>query len=163
MYQCDKLPIFQCGDIAFRCSRQSNGVIMIRLHTTMHYVATGDLCARPGPWFNKMSSDQDRRSHCGDKTAVTSSYLHNGISCSGWHLYIEPTPQEQRSWSIAETQAPKAFNRVSQWESAQSGSTSLLKVHCKNLVLLCFVVVRYRSLWHISFGATLSDDIKIMT
>ena len=39
---------------------------------------------RPGPWFNiKMSSYQYRRSHCEDKTAVRSSYLHNGISYPG--------------------------------------------------------------------------------
>ena len=35
----------------------------------------------PGPWFNiKISSYQYRKSHCGDKTVVRSSYLHNGIS-----------------------------------------------------------------------------------
>ena len=37
-----------------------------------------------GPWFNvKMSSYQYRKSHCEDKTAVRSSYLHNGISYGG--------------------------------------------------------------------------------
>ena len=30
-----------------------------------------------------MSSYQDRKSHCGDKTVVRSSYLHNGISYTG--------------------------------------------------------------------------------
>ena len=35
----------------------------------------------PGPWFNiKMSSYQYRKSHCGDKTILQLSYLHNGIS-----------------------------------------------------------------------------------
>ena len=35
----------------------------------------------PGPWFNiKMSSYQYRKSHCGDKTILRPSYLHNGIS-----------------------------------------------------------------------------------
>ena len=35
----------------------------------------------PRPWFNiKMSSYQYRKSHCGDKTVVRSSYLHNEIS-----------------------------------------------------------------------------------
>ena len=39
---------------------------------------------RAGPWFNiKMSSYQYRKSHCGDKTVVRSSYLHNGISYTG--------------------------------------------------------------------------------
>ena len=37
-----------------------------------------------GPWFNiKMWSYQYRKSHCGDKTVVRSSYLHNGISYTG--------------------------------------------------------------------------------
>ena len=38
----------------------------------------------PGLWFNiKMLSYQYRKSHCGDKTVVRSSYLHNGISYTG--------------------------------------------------------------------------------
>ena len=37
-----------------------------------------------GPQFDiKMSSYQYRKSHCGDKTVVRSSYLHNGISYTG--------------------------------------------------------------------------------
>ena len=37
-----------------------------------------------GPWFNiKMTSYQYRKSHCGDKTVVRSSYLHNVISYTG--------------------------------------------------------------------------------
>ena len=47
------------------------------------YARFGDASA-PGPWFNiKMSSYQYRKSHCGDKTVVRSSYLHNGISYTG--------------------------------------------------------------------------------
>ena len=39
---------------------------------------------RPGPWFNiKMTSCHYRKSYCGDKTVVRSSYLHNGISYTG--------------------------------------------------------------------------------
>ena len=39
---------------------------------------------RPGPWFNiKMTSYQYRKSHCGDKTILRPSYLHNGISYTG--------------------------------------------------------------------------------
>ena len=35
---------------------------------------------RPGPRFNmKMTSYQYRKSHCGDKTILRTSYLHNGI------------------------------------------------------------------------------------
>ena len=37
-----------------------------------------------GPWFNvKMSSYQYRKSHCGDKTVVRSSYLLDRISYTG--------------------------------------------------------------------------------
>ena len=38
----------------------------------------------PGPWFSiKMSSYQYRKSHCGGKTILRPSYLHNGISYTG--------------------------------------------------------------------------------
>ena len=38
----------------------------------------------PGPRFNiKISSYQYRKSHCGGKTVVRSSYLHNRMSCTG--------------------------------------------------------------------------------
>ena len=37
-----------------------------------------------GGWFNKkMSSYKYRKSHCGDKTILRSSYLHNGTSYTG--------------------------------------------------------------------------------
>ena len=40
-----------------------------------------------GGWFNiKISSFQYRKSHCGDKMVVRSSYLHNGVS------YTDKTP-----------------------------------------------------------------------
>ena len=45
---------------------------------------TGEQDSRSGPWFNmKMLSYQYRKSHCGDKTVVRSSYLHNGIFYTG--------------------------------------------------------------------------------
>ena len=41
-------------------------------------------CWCPGPWFNvKMTSYQYRKFHCGDKTILRPSYLHNGISYTG--------------------------------------------------------------------------------
>ena len=46
--------------------------------------ATKTVTKKSGPRFNiKMSSYQYRKSHCGDKTVVRSSYLHNGISYTG--------------------------------------------------------------------------------
>ena len=42
------------------------------------------LSMKPGPRFNiKMLSYEYSKSHCGDKTVVRSSYLHNGISYTG--------------------------------------------------------------------------------
>ena len=46
--------------------------------------ATDVLVEELGPWFNvKIPSYQYRKSHCGDKTVVRSSYLHNGIFYTG--------------------------------------------------------------------------------
>ena len=42
------------------------------------------LMTEAGGWFNiKMTSYQYRKSHCGDKTILRPSYLHNGISYTG--------------------------------------------------------------------------------
>ena len=38
---------------------------------------------RPGQWFNIKMSYQYMKSHCGDKTILRPSYLHNGISYTG--------------------------------------------------------------------------------
>ena len=56
--------------------------IMVYLLT--HICVTRPQWVKSGPWFNmKMSPCQYRKSHCGDKTVVRSSYLHNGISYTG--------------------------------------------------------------------------------
>ena len=47
--------------------------LLSSLHTCRVY--------QPEPWFNiKMTSYQYSKSHCGEKTVVIYSYLHNGIS-----------------------------------------------------------------------------------
>ena len=46
-------------------------------------MGTPKLCITGGHFNIKMSSYQYRKSHCGDKTVVRSSYLHNGISYTG--------------------------------------------------------------------------------
>ena len=53
----------------------------------------------PGPWFNIKISSQCRKSHCGDKTVVRSSYLHNGNSYTGktTSLYWIKGPGDLRS------------------------------------------------------------------
>ena len=84
-----------------------------------HFCASGKrsmLCAschsEPGSLFNiKMSSYQYRKSHCGDKTVVRSSYLHDGISFTGkmtslcWIRALVAEPGEKEKchhikWSV---------------------------------------------------------------
>ena len=62
---------------------------------------------RPGPLFNiKTSSYQYRKSHCGDKTVVRSSYLHNGISYTGkmsslyWIRALTVVTQAYEKWYL---------------------------------------------------------------
>ena len=44
-------------------------------------VSLAGICRSSGHWFNiEISSYQYRKPHCGDKTVIRSSYLHNGIS-----------------------------------------------------------------------------------
>ena len=68
-------------------------VILDRIITALDYIwyigcsymgALGYVGLRHGDWFNiNMSSNQYRKSHCGDATLVRSSYLHNGNSYTG--------------------------------------------------------------------------------
>ena len=67
-----------------RCQRLSPAIMMtFSWRCFPHYLPTY-VKNSPGPWFNiKISSYQYRKSHCGDKTIVRSSCLHNGISYTG--------------------------------------------------------------------------------
>ena len=63
---------------------QLRDITPIGFSTTKNQKVVLQYVMRPGPWFNiKMSSYRYRKSHCGDKTVVRSSYLHNGISYTG--------------------------------------------------------------------------------
>ena len=54
----------------------------VKVIKILHHARQGRMY--PGPWFNiKMTSYQYRKSHCGDKTILRPSYLHNGISYTG--------------------------------------------------------------------------------
>ena len=65
--------ITMCIKSANSCSRYSQ--MMISHPQVWRLIAT---------WFNiNMSSYQNMKSHCGNKTVVRSSYLHNGISYTG--------------------------------------------------------------------------------
>ena len=83
-----------------------------------------------GPWFNiKMPSYQYRKSHCGDKTVVRPSYLHNMISNTGKNsLYwigaqcpmkspakTEKTKKGKKPEKMMKTQKTKTNIRVATW------------------------------------------------
>ena len=74
-------------------------------------------------WFNiKMSSYQYRKSHCGDKTLLRPSYLHNGISYTGkmtssyWIRALDPD-----AWD--------ACHKPSGSDALMSGTQQLSSLH----------------------------------
>ena len=63
------------------CENTANGMLWEIVCNTLHLRPVDKIT---GPWFNiKMSSYQYRKFHCGDKTILRPSYLHNGISYTG--------------------------------------------------------------------------------
>ena len=73
--------IMSCMWSHVHCPRQE---VMLLIHYTVMSLRASPHDWRTGPWFNiKMSSYQYMKSHCGDKTVIRSSYLHNGISYTG--------------------------------------------------------------------------------
>ena len=73
------LPIsFRVASLALYDCPSASEVTLKDMGKIRHYWTT------TGPWFNiKTSSYHYRKSHCGDKTVVRSSYLRNGISYTG--------------------------------------------------------------------------------
>ena len=73
---------YKCKDIQSHITyllQQLNHVLHV-MNTLRH----GNALWTTGPWFNiNMTSYQYRKSHCGDKMIVKSSYLHNVISFTG--------------------------------------------------------------------------------
>ena len=70
-------------------SRHNIDLVLLKssIHSTRSYFLSmlwNSAMWRPGGWINtKMPSYQYRKSHCGDKTILWPSYLHNGISYTG--------------------------------------------------------------------------------
>ena len=105
-------------------------------------------CWEPGPWFNiKMLSYQYRKSHCGDKTVVRLSYLHNRISYTGkmtflyWfgpRLHVPPADQQPWYW-LKEMRMFLLWDRIL---TAYDISMSMKDIKCfpnKNAVCLGFI------------------------
>ena len=68
---------FCVKSVVFLCNSHCNWLAGVQLTTTKNSIS-------PGGRFNKkISSYQYRKSHCGDKTILRPSYLHNAISYTG--------------------------------------------------------------------------------
>ena len=73
-----------------RVQNMLNRTLFLRLRTSNRWLSarlqytTAPNSKHTGQWFNiNMLSYQYRKSHCGDKTILRPSYLHNGISYTG--------------------------------------------------------------------------------
>ena len=90
-----------------------------------------------GPWFNiNMSSYQYRKSHCGDKTILRPSYLHNGISHTGkkTDLYWISLPWSPLNISYMN------WDQMCSWSRALTQHVILIPSHllscaCKTVIL----------------------------
>ena len=101
-------------------------------------------CWWPGPRFNiKMLSYQYRKSHCGDKTVVRSSYLHNGISHTGkmTSLYwFSPLAPNITRWPAAMilTMQDKEGSCFSWWRISTNFGNSARRSVKKAIICLCY-------------------------
>ena len=78
-YMCVCLFILRANSVHYSNIRSL--AIQLRVEWYMFWLTTRKTS---GPRFNiKMTSYQYRKSHCGDKTILRPSYLHNGISFTG--------------------------------------------------------------------------------
>ena len=65
-------------------NREAGDLIRYRAHYDVTVMLWNDKMIHTGGWlYIKIWSYQYRKSHCGDKTILRPSYLHNGISYTG--------------------------------------------------------------------------------
>ena len=120
----DFTPTWLCSDILI----WANMTINDRRHieTETHFLGgmflfkfhwlTVMMCS--GSWLNiKMTSYQYRKPHCGDKTILRPSYLHNGISYAGKMSYLcDQGPGDglahDRWWAITWNADDSVYSRI---------------------------------------------------
>ena len=89
----------------------------------------------PGPRFNiKMSSYQYRKSRCGDKTVVRSSYLHNGISYTGKMSSLYWIGSQ---FAITDFLMPGQYHCILVWKFREGCSPISLNETDLNQAILC--------------------------
>ena len=83
-FEFDYRVIFDCviARLSIQLVNSNNvSVVLYTFNCVSYWTRYVECHLDSGGWFKiKMSSYQYRKSHCGDKTILTSSYLHNGIS-----------------------------------------------------------------------------------
>ena len=99
-----------------------------------HYVSVSrDLCLHwkrclmvPGDWFNiKMPSYQYRKCHCGDKTVLWLSYLHNEISYTGKMASLYWIRTQAITTSIVDLSITTMDLKKKSWQSPFPGRNEL--------------------------------------
>ena len=92
---------------------------------------------QPRPWFNiKIPYYLYRKSHCGDKTILRPSYLHNGISYTGkmtslYWIRALLLRSNVNSLPVTPSPPPIVFNyRISMIFFANDVGQSMLIIHC---------------------------------
>ena len=123
-------------------------IILLKHHTYPVYSISCLLTTcpykEPGPRFNiKMISYQWRKSHCGDKTILRPSYLHNGISYTGkmTSLYwIRAQDVNRHSDMMVQENSASTINPYILM-CMTNIHTIYPKKYAHGFVVLCFVVV----------------------
>ena len=88
--------------------------------------------------FNiNMSSYQYRKSHCGDKTVVRSSYLHNGIFYTG----------KIASWYWPKPEGPDSILIFHQYKKSHCGDNTVLKSPCYYIMFPLWVFLLKFIIW----------------
>ena len=101
-----------------------------------------NFCTEPGLWFNiKMSSYQYRKSHCGDKTILRPSYLHNGISYTGKMIFL----YRIGALGPGNVEIPHAKHTV---QLSTSYEICIWFELCCGLMLVNFTSFRFTSQWY---------------
>ena len=107
----------------------------------------------PGPGFNiNMSSYQYRKTHCGGKTVIRLSYLHNGISYTGKmasSYWISP--------SVSTMELPQSYEKlltlyIFHTITAQFCSYEVKAYHALNSLWSTDSTYVWGNYWYVSMG-----------
>ena len=110
--------------------------VIINIKSVLESIVAYSPHVDPGGWFNKkIPSYQCRKSHCGDKTILRPSYLHNGISYTGkmTSLYwIRALVLGEIHMYISDYTAPILFQNIYNQHDSFISSHLFIGAHCQH-------------------------------